>query len=84
MNWQSHDLIAEILRRSSGNDIQKRMVAGLILVSRDWCWDQFLAIEHEQREWALGVLRQYVKDGDGAPDVLRTKSESEAVEAKRG
>jgi hypothetical protein len=46
------------------------MVAGLILVSRDWCWDQFLAIEHEQREWAIATLAEYVTEDDGAPQVL--------------
>src|SRR5262245_17005104 len=37
----SHDIIAEILRRDSGEDCHKRAVAGLVLISRDWCWDRF-------------------------------------------
>jgi len=53
MNWQSHDLIAELLRREAGEDIDRRSLAGLILLSRDWCWDRFLALSHPQREWAL-------------------------------
>ena len=70
INWQSHDIIAELLRLEAGDDIQKRMVAGLILVSRDWCWNQFLAIEHEQRNWALETLAKCVTEGDGAPEEL--------------
>jgi len=73
LNWQSHDLIAEILRRAAGNVVAKRSLAGLVLISRDWCWDEFLAIDHSEREWALDELRKWVQSGDGAPDVLRTK-----------
>ena len=76
INWQSHDLISELLLRAAGEDIERRKVAGLILVSRDWCWGKFLAIESGQiesgqHEWALSVLRQYVKDGDDAPEILK-------------
>lgn len=68
INWQSHDLIAELLRRAAGEDVERRKVAGLILVSRDWCWDRFLGMADPQREWALGVLREYVRECDGAPE----------------
>lgn len=71
IDWQSHDLVAELLRQHAGDDVQKLMVAGLVLISRDWCWKQFLAIEHEQRQWAIDTLRQYVREGDEAPEVLR-------------
>lgn len=64
INLQSHDLIAEILFRAAGNDVPRRMVAGLVLVSKDWCWYQFLHIESDQREWALSVLREHVDCGD--------------------
>jgi hypothetical protein len=77
LNWQSHDIIAELLMRDAGDDIGKRKVAGLILVSRDWCWDRFLAVDDPQREWALSVLRQYVRDGDGAPEALREAKKEE-------
>jgi hypothetical protein len=71
INWQSHDLISELLRREAGDDIDKRMVAGLILVSRDWCWEKFLAINRPLREWAIETLRKWVQPNDGAPEVLR-------------
>jgi hypothetical protein len=47
------------------------MVAGLILVSRDWCWSTFLQIDHVERDWALSTLAKYVQEGDGAPQVLQ-------------
>ena len=72
INWQSHDLIAEILRRAAGQNVQRRMLVGLILISRDWCWEKFMALELDPdlREWALAELRQWVKDDDGAPEAL--------------
>jgi len=62
INWQSHDTLAEILRRAAGDDMHRRMVAGCILVSRDWCWVKFLAlpIAPELRAWALDTLRPFV------------------------
>ena len=70
--WTSHDLIAEILKRAAQQDIARRMIAGLVLLSRDWCWHEFLAadIRTDLREWALTELRKWVKAGDGAPEFL--------------
>ena len=70
INWCSHDLVAEILLRAAGYDIDKRMVAGLILVSRDWGWEKFLAIDRPLKEWAITTLQPWVKEGDHAPEVL--------------
>ena len=70
INWQSHDLLAEILRLAAGADIQKRSVAGLILVSRDWCWKEFLALDHPEKEWALTELAKWIQDGDRHPEIL--------------
>ena len=73
INWQSHELIAELLRRHAGADVEKRMVAGLVLVSRDWCWKQFLNIDHAQKAWALETLQRYIREGDNAPEIRRAK-----------
>jgi uncharacterized protein YjbI with pentapeptide repeats len=59
LNWQSHDLIAELLFRSAGQDIDKRKVAGLVLISKDWCWDKFLAANDPLADWAKTELRKY-------------------------
>jgi uncharacterized protein YjbI with pentapeptide repeats len=87
LSWQSHDLIAELLHRAAGDDIEKRSLAGLVLVSRDWCWDKFLRFElsAELRGWATATLAAYVQDGDDAPPELRraaTKLKQGATEGK--
>ena len=71
VNWNSHELLAEILRQKAGENTAKRKIAGLVLVSHDWCWDKFLRLRDPTKLWALGVLRRYVKEGDGAPEILR-------------
>jgi len=71
IDWTSYDVVAELLRRAAGDSVDRRMLAGLVLVSRDWCWKKFLAIEHPERGWALGALRGYVREGDNAPDALK-------------
>ena len=78
INWQSHDLIAEILRRAAADNVSRRMLAGLILISHDWCWDMFLALDIAPavRDWALDELRKWVKEGDNAPTVLTTTNMS--------
>jgi hypothetical protein len=72
INWQSHDLIAEILLRAAADNVSRRMLAGLILISHDWCWDMFLALDITPavRDWALTELRRWVTDGDNAPEAL--------------
>lgn len=71
--WQSHDLIAEILRRAAGDDVAKLKVAGFILVSRDWCWSDFLKLRDPLAGWALDVLRPWAEGDEHAPSVLREK-----------
>jgi hypothetical protein len=71
ISWISHDLISEVLRRGAGNDIEKLKIAGLILIQRGWCWEQFLALDDPLKEWALDELAKWVQDGDNAPEMLR-------------
>jgi uncharacterized protein YjbI with pentapeptide repeats len=71
LNWQSHDLIAEILRRSA-DSIDREMVAGFVLISRNRCWSQFLSLRnHPEFPWAIGVLREWAKGDAAAPAILR-------------
>jgi hypothetical protein len=74
LNWQSHDLIAEILRRAAGDDAEKRKIAGLILVSRDWCWEEFLSLNDPMTEWALKELSVWAEGDTNTPEIFRTKS----------
>ena len=73
VNWRSHELVAEILRRHAGDDMDKRMLAGLILISKDWCWSQFAQISHPQRQWAIDALASHLREDDAGPgpDFLR-------------
>ena len=71
VNWQSHALLSEILRRAAGDNMGRRMLAGLVAVSTDWCWDQWLSLEHPERAWAITELAQWVRPDDGAPEVIR-------------
>ena len=73
INWESHDLISHLLCNAAADNVERRMIAGLILASRDWCWRRFLAIEHPEREWAIETLRSYVQEGDGVPECLVTR-----------
>jgi len=73
LNWQSHALLAEILRREAGQDVPRRRLVGLIAISTDWCWDDFLQIDDAERDWALDILAAYVQSDDEAPDVLRER-----------
>ena len=82
INWQSHDLVAEILQRAAGNDIAKRKIAGLILISRNWCWKDFFAVDDPLREWALSELRKWARNGDNAPEALRAAGENQKQEAR--
>ena len=47
--------------------VSRRMLVGLILVSRDWCWRDFLKIEHPEKEAALAELRKWLKPGEKLP-----------------
>jgi hypothetical protein len=72
INWQSHDMIAELLLRNAGDNIEKRKIAGLVLISRDWCWQRFSELSSDPLwQWAIEALKVHVIDGDNAPELLR-------------
>ena len=74
-DWQSHDLISKLLFDAAGQSVERRMIAGLILISRDWCWDKFLRIDHPEKEWAFSVLREH-----GCPHVPAAPSKENSDE----
>ncbi|MDO8729213.1 MAG: pentapeptide repeat-containing protein [bacterium] len=65
--WGSHDLMAEVLHRAAGEDLERLQVAGLVLLQRDWCWSEFLALDHPQMEWALQALAAWAGGDEYAP-----------------
>ena len=77
LNWRSHVLLAEILRRAAKDDAEKRKLAGLVLVSPDWCWKKFLALDDPLKGWALDELAKWAKDGDEAPEEIKARRRKE-------
>ena len=73
LSWMSHWLLAHLLFRQASDSIPRRKLAGLVDLSTDWCWDQFLAMDDPERDWALDTLGTYVVDGDDAPQILRDR-----------
>jgi len=70
LSWQSPDLLAEILRREAGDDIKRRSFAGLILVSRDWCWSTWLKLDvTAEVRWAASVLAKWIKPDDAGEHI---------------
>ena len=84
LSWISHDLTAELLFRAAGDNVELRKIAGLILVSRDWCWDDFIKINDPLAIWALTELSKYVQPDDDAPAVLRRLARKEDNEPQEG
>jgi hypothetical protein len=69
LSWSSHELIARILFNDAGNNIERRKIAGLILISKDWCWDELFKIETPERAWAIEVLKS--QNPEGMPEILK-------------
>jgi uncharacterized protein YjbI with pentapeptide repeats len=67
LNWSSRDLIAAILLSEAGTHLARRSLAGLMLVSRDWCWKDFMALKHPETAWAIEVLTPYLREGERPP-----------------
>ena len=78
INWRSHQLVSEYLLRAA-ETVGQKMAAFYIRGEANLCWDEFLALDELKpyHEWAYGVLAPLVTDGDGAPEWLRTKENTE-------
>lgn len=77
VNWQSHDLLSEIVRRAANEETdsslraEKLKVADTILGHRKWCWAEFLALHDPLQGWVLQTLAMFIKEDDDLPDSLR-------------
>ena len=71
--WASRDVIAAILFQSAGDDADKRAFAGLVLISRDWCWDSFDACVRDGvlRDWIVDTLAPYTEGDIHTPVALK-------------
>jgi hypothetical protein len=76
--WNDHTLRAAILFRAAGEDVNRRKIAGLVLVSRDWCWEQFgelMDADPIAAEWVRSVLIPLDTQKSPAPAVVMAKVE---------
>lgn len=72
INWQSHQLVSEILFRAASGDIERERWAAWIRLRTDLCWDQFIQeIPSAMVEWGISVLSPWVTDEYNAPAILR-------------
>jgi hypothetical protein len=63
----SHAFWSELLLRAAGDDIHRRMVAGLVAVSTDWCWPRMLELmrwelAEDWQQWAGAVFWQWPEE----------------------
>ena len=84
----SHDFWAELLFRTAGNDLHRRMVAGLVLVSRDWCWPRMIALmtgelSEDWNEWVGAIFWRWPERCRelGLPEVAAAVTETKDVPA---
>jgi hypothetical protein len=70
------------LRRQAGDDLDRLQAAGLLLIRREWCWDDFArtCAARPAWTWALDVLVSCIVEGDeSVPDLLlRHRAEAKA------
>jgi len=63
IDYWSRELVAHVLLNAAGNDIAKQSLAGLVLISRNWCWEKFegVGIDPALRDWALDTLVKSIR-----------------------
>ncbi len=73
----SHIVIAEILRQAAGNDVQRLMVAGLVVLQRGWCWREFdrAVTEPRLRRWVRKTLSAWPQLHERMVMLYRAKRE---------
>lgn len=53
----SHDFIVEILKREAGENIKYLKYIGIIILMREWCWEDFLEkLPKSFIKWAQKIL----------------------------
>lgn len=76
LNWTSHELLSELLRQSAGNNVKRLMVAGLPLVTREWCWKEYLKVEidPEIKKWVKETLSKWSRGPEEIYEETSTRS----------
>ncbi len=74
-DWRWSGIPAELLRQRQGESAgDSRLVVALAFHDdrAPWSWLKLLAGRGTVTDWALGVLADWVRDGDNAPEMLRS------------
>ena len=70
LNWNSHNLLSELLRQSAKINEQFSF-AGFVLIKTDLCWKQFIQYiqdeKPELKEWILATFEPF----SNKPEILR-------------
>lgn len=74
-DWRWSTIPAELLRQQHGPSAGSSRIVVALAFHDDpgpWSWLKLLAGHEHLTDWALGVLAGWVRDGDNAPDLLRS------------
>lgn len=69
LNFYSHELLAEILSRAAADNVEKLKWTGLLLLRRDWHWENLVSFKDPLSHWALDELRGWV--GNKTPKEIK-------------
>lgn len=70
MNWASHELIGYRLFEAAGDNADKRKIAGLIYLSEDWCWTDFINIPSRHKDWVYRTMKSWLTGKEDEPHHL--------------
>lgn len=70
INFNSPELVSEILRQAAGDDIEKLKIAGLVLMCKQMDWTAFVKIDDPLMPWALKEIVRYHKATDALPALV--------------
>ena len=76
LNWNSRDLICEILRQHAFKD-EHYALLGIVYFQTDLCWNEISWKEHPAKFWAMKTLTYYRQPSDGHPELLDAYAEVE-------
>jgi hypothetical protein len=85
-DWRWSAIPAELLRQQHGQSAEgSRLVVALAFHedSGPWSWLKLLSGYDRLTDWALGILAGWVRDGDNAPDLLRSLA-ADAASGRHG
>ena len=76
ISWNSHELLAELLWKAAGENVDRQMLSAFVGRKVTWCWDTFLNqfFDHPEKGWALTTLAGWIEEGDEAPAEIKAQA----------